>query len=465
MITSRNEVAGRLVRGRRTWKRVVAPRRGLGAAVLLAAASVFGVGPAAAQDRTVTLEEAIRLALRTQPAVVQAEGDLDVAHAGQREAVGSYLPTLSFSSGLSQNSPDRWNPQTQQYITGQRSVSYSTGLSASLLIFDGFSRLAQTKAANATAASADASLTNQRFQVILQTKQAFFNALAAAELVKVSQTQVERSERQLKISKDKLAAGSAIRSDTLRATVDLGNARLQLLNAQAQLATAEANLARLIGVDGPVHPSGQPEFPDLAALDTAALRQEVLRSSPAVQAAEAQARAAGAQVGVSRSQYLPTISASYSQNWAGAQNDVWLSPSSVVNWPKLGNSWSLRFNLSWPIFNGFTRETGLTRSLASRQAAEARAADARRQANATFTQQLAALEAATQQWRIAQASRAAAEEDLRVQQERYRLGAATIVDVLTSQVSLGQAEVNLVQARLNVLIAKAQIEALLGREL
>ena len=131
----------------------------------------------------------------------------------------------------------------------------------------------------------------------------------------------------------------------------------------------------------------------------------------------------------------------------------------------MANTWSFNLSLSWPLFNGFDRETNLSRTLASRNAADARAADARRQANASFTQQLAALNAAAQQVIIAQASQAAAEEDLRVQQERYRLGAATIVDVLTSQVSLGQAEVSLVQARLAVLTAMAQLEALAGREL
>lgn len=436
--------------------------RRVGAVVVASVAGPWGL---AAQERTVTLDEAIALALQSQPAIVQARGDLDVAYAGKREAIGNYLPTVSFSSGISQNSPNRWNPQTQQYIIGQRTVSYSTGLSASLTIFDGLSRLAETRAAGAAVASADATLTNQRFQVMLQTKQAFFNALAAAELVKVTETQVARAEQQLKISKDKLAAGSAIRSDTLRSTVELGNARLQLLNAQAQLATAEANLARLIGADGGVHASGAPALPDIAGLDTVALRLEAVSRSPSVQAADAQARSAGAQVRVSQAQYFPTVTASFSPSWAGAQNDVWLSPSSVANWPQLGTSWSLRFNLSWPLFDGFSRESAMSRSLASRNAAEARAADARRQANATFTQQLAALEAAAQQLAIAEASRAAAEEDLRVQQERYRLGAATIVDVLTSQVSLGQAEVDVVEARLNVLVAKAQIEALLGREL
>ena len=415
--------------------------------------------------RAVTLDEAINLALQTQPAIIQAEGNLDVAHASQREALGAYLPSLSLSSGLSQNSPNRWNSQTQQYITGQKSVSYSTGLSASLTIFDGFSRLAQTRAANASAASTDAALTNQKFQVILQTKQAFFNSLAAGDLVSAAQTQLERAQRQLQVSKDKLAAGSGIRSDTLSATVDVGNAELALLNARAQQATAEANLARLIGVTGAVHASGQPALPDLSALDTAALRQEAITASPTVQTAEAQARAAKAQVTVTRAQYFPTLTAGYSQTWAGAQNGVSMSPSSVYNWPALGNSWNLRFSLSLPIFNGFTRETNMTRSTAARDAAVAQAADTKRQANANFTQQVAGLEAAGQQVTIAQASRAAADENLRVQQERYRLGAATIVDVLTAEASLGQAEVRLVQARLAVLTAKAQIEAIIGREL
>jgi len=229
---------------------VIGGSRMLAAGIGLTMAALAAAwAPLAAQERTVTLEEAIVLALRSQPAIIQAQGDLDVAYAGKREAIGNYLPSVNFSSGLSQSSTNRVEATSQQLVTRPQLVSYSTGLNASLLVFDGFSRLAQTKAAGATTASADAALTNQRFQVILQTKQAFFNALAAAELVKVTETQVARAEQQLKISKDKLAAGSAIRSDTLRSTVEMGNARLQLLNAQAQLATAEANLARLIGAD------------------------------------------------------------------------------------------------------------------------------------------------------------------------------------------------------------------------
>ena len=95
----------------------------------------------------------------------------------------------------------------------------------------------------------------------------------------------------------------------------------------------------------------------------------------------------------------------------------------------------------------------------------ATAADTRRQVAAALTGYVADLQAARLQADITRTSLQAAEEDLRVQQERYRLGAATILDVLTSQVTLNEADVAAVNARFAYLRAKAQIEALIGRPL
>ena len=85
--------------------------------------------------------------------------------------------------------------------------------------------------------------------------------------------------------------------------------------------------------------------------------------------------------------------------------------------------------------------------------------------DASLTARLAELESARIQIDITATSLQAATEDLRVNQERYRVGAATIVDVLSSQEALSQAEVDVVQARYNYVVAKAQIEALIGRSL
>jgi outer membrane protein len=441
------------------------------ARVALVAACLIGVIPvtARAQDSTqiptVTLDEAIELALRVQPAVVQARGAVTTAQNGKREAIGAWLPTISSSGSWGLASNSRYNSATGTFVSADRKDSYSAGLSASLTLFDGFQRAATGRSASATLASADAKLTNQQFQVTLQVKQAFFNALAARELVRVSETQMQRAEEQLKVAQEKLAAGSATRSDTLRSRVEVGNAQLARLSAETQLATAEANLARLIGYDGPVRAVGDSSLFVMAPLDTAALRDEVLRTAPSVVSAEADAKAATASVAVSRAAYFPQLRGSFSNTWSGP---VGIGNDPTTNEPQyltFRRQWQARLSLSWDLFNGFTREGSLSRAVVNRESAVAQADDARRLASAQLTQELAALQSNRSQIAIAISSRAAAEEDLRVVRERYRLGAATIVDVLTSQVTLDQAEVSVVQAQLNFLVARAQLESLLGRSL
>lgn len=66
---------------------------------------------------------------------------------------------------------------------------------------------------------------------------------------------------------------------------------------------------------------------------------------------------------------------------------------------------------------------------------------------------------------IAREAVTVAEEDLRVVQQRYELGVATILEVITSQVALDEAAAGLVTARYDYLLAKAELEAILGREL
>src|SRR5256885_9902924 len=108
----------------------------------------------------------------------------------------------------------------------------------------------------------------------------FYTSLANEELVRVAEAQLERAKEELQISVNKFQAGAATRSDTLTATVDLGNARLALLQAQANLATAQANLARQIGVDGVVRAVPDSQLPPVP--DTTELRTVALRQAPAV---------------------------------------------------------------------------------------------------------------------------------------------------------------------------------------
>jgi len=402
----------------------------------------------------VTLAEAVRRALEVQPAVIQARGDVRNASAGERAAWGAFLPTITSSSSAARSNVGRIDQTTGRAVPPE--YTYTVGLNASLDLFNGFHREANQRAAAATSDAADAGFVTTRYETIFGTQQLFYNALADADLVRVADAQLKRAQQQLQVVTDKLRAGSATRSDSLRAAVDVGNAQLSLLQAQANLATAQAGLGRQIGVEAEVQAVPDSVFP--APPDTTGLRAEALARAPQIQQADAQARAARAQIWATRSQYWPSLTVSYNDNRQG--------PSSPFNnFSSYPETFTWRFGLSWTLFNGFAREANQVAASVDRDVAEAQATDLRRQTNAQLTQQLAALTTAAAQIDISRANAAAATEDLRVQQQRYRVGVATILDLLTSEANLTQAEVSLVQARYTYLTARAQLEALVGRSL
>src|SRR5256712_7384250 len=160
-------------------------------------------------------------------------------------------------------------------------------MNASLDLFNGFHRAANQRTAAATSDAADAGFVTTRYETIFGTQQLFYNALADADLVRVADAQLKRAQQQLQVVTDKLRAGSATRSDSLRGEVDVGNARLSLLQAQANLATAQAGLGRQIGVEaeGRAMPDSTP--PPLP--DTTRLPPEATARAPPLQPPNAQA--------------------------------------------------------------------------------------------------------------------------------------------------------------------------------
>ena len=428
--------------------------------ILVALCLAAGVAHAQQPDTTtqplqITLPDAIQRALQVQPNMVTAEGNVRSANAQRLAANGAFLPTLSTSGGSLRAGGSQVVPGGGIAPFPAR-TNFTLTLGATWDLFTGFRRIASRSTAGASQDAADAGLINQRYQTTLATKQAFYNALADEELVRVAEAQLARTRQELQTSLDKLRVGSATRSDSLRSAVDVGNARIALLQAQSNLAFAQATLGRQIGVDRPVRAVPDTVLPPLP--DTAGLRAAILGTAPVVRQSDALARAARAQVWASRSSYWPIFSTSLSKGYSGLEAP-WTSGS------RFPDNWSVRFGFNWTLFNGFTREQGVTNASVSRDVAEAQAADTRRAVNASLTQAISGLETAATQLDIAQANLAAATEDMRVQQERYRVGASTILDLLTSQAALTTAGVNVVQTRFNYLISRATLEALVGHAL
>jgi outer membrane protein TolC len=409
----------------------------------------------ALQAVPLTLEEALTRGHQYAPSVVQAQGNLRSAQAAERSALGNYLPSLSATANSSLSSANRFNPQTNTPVTGS-ATAYSAGLNAGWDVFTGFRRGAERAQAQANLAAADSTLVQQRAQVAFAVAQAFFDEQRAEELVAVSRAQLERAQQGVAAAERRAGVGNATRSDVLRAQLELNTAREALRQTETQRVGAAFALGRLVGLDGPADAQlDGPPTPAPLPASGEELVASLVREAPGVRAAEEGVKAAGAGLGAARSQYFPQVRLNGGYSWYNQE----LSPAT-------GNgSWQVGLGLSLPIFDGFARDEAVVRAQAQQATAAAQLEDTRRQLRSDASRLLA--EVRLQQDRIgfAEQAVAVAKEDLRVQQERYRLGVTTMLDLLTSQGALVQAERSLVTARFDSQLARASLEALAGRSL
>jgi outer membrane protein len=418
---------------------------------LLSAQAVTDTTP-----RRITLDEAVRLAHRNSPLTVQARGALRVARAGINSSYFAFLPSASVQMGSSWRRGQGFDLQGDIITVTQR--NYSDAFSAQIDLFDGGQRFFDLKAAKARRDAAESFDVLQEYVVELDVKRQYYDVLAAQEAEQAARAQLAEAEQQFRVATVRVAAGAASKSDSLRALVTVGNARLAILDAENRVQLANAWLTRLVGTNFQVTASPDDAAePAVETLDQAPLHALAVRG-PMVEQAEAQLRAARATARSTRTLYLPSISAGVSRSGFGLDRKFGFG---------VPYNYSSGFGLQlfFPLLNGLQREEQVVRANVAVDDAEASLRDIQLRAQQDLTQSLGLFRNAGQRVAVQLVSVAATEEDLRLQQQRYALGAATILDVLTSQAALNQARNALITARFDQRYARARLEALIGRPL
>ena len=409
--------------------------------------------------RPISLPDAVRMAQRNSPTTVQAAGTTRSNAATVRSAYMAFIPTLSFSSGATKNNGDRFDTQGNLVPFTGAAWSYNSGLRMNVELFDGGNRLFRLKGAKANVNASESNEILQQYNVSLNVKQQYYAVLAARESEAAAKSQFDQANEQLKTATARVAAGAATKSDSLRAVILVGNAQLALITAKNNLNNANASLTRLVATPFLVTatPDDSAQAIDLS-LDSTMIANLALRG-PGVQQSEAAYTAAKANVRSALTPYLPTVGLTFNRGGNGTDNRFGWGDE------RYAYSQTMSFNLQFPFFNQGTREEQIVRSRVAADNAEAQLRDTRLLAQQQLTQYLSAFRSAEQRVQIQLASVEAAEEDLRVQQRRYSLGASTFLDVLNSQVTLNQARAALIQARFDARVAKAQIETLTGKDM
>ncbi len=487
---------------------------------ILAAASA--APPLSAQEipAELTLEDALRIARQNNPTYLAAANDIEAANWNVRAAYGGWVPSASASSGFSwQGSGEqRFGSLTlgQLGFTNQPSYYFSNyGIGASMSL-SGSTLLAPGQAkARRTATEAD--IRGAEAVLELGVTQAYLTVLLNAENLLLSERELDRAQFNLRLAEGQLEVGSATRLDVTQAEVALGRAQVSLLQAETGLHTAKIRLTQNIGLD----PRPDYDATTTFTLETptwteAELYDLAIDQNPALAALRAFEAEADYGVRMARSAYFPSLSFNASL-WNGftrqASNSDFLVESarrSAVGQVQqcealnelfvrladpLPRADCSRFNLtpeaeqriidennafpfdfqgspptfgltfSIPIFQGFSRQRDVEVARVQREDMRYQVREQELRLSGDIAAGLAAVRTAYEGARIEERNQEAAEEQLRLASEQYRLGLVSFLQLVEAETVKAQADRELLSAIFTYHDNLASLEATIGAPL
>lgn len=246
---------------------------------------IFVAGSALAQPRTLSLEEAIRLAQENNPDVRSLTGDVDAARARLRGA-----------SLILQNNP------SVSAATGPRSSDAGKSRDSSVQIVQPFEiggqRGARIAASEAALAAAQARLQALRSEVTARVRESFGRALGAEQKLALASEARAIAEQGVSVAEERFRAGAAALLEVNTARVELGRASRGRAEAERSRAEAFGSLRLLVGLDpfqdltvqGELAPGAPAGDPAAIVAQARANRAELTGSRRALDAAKAEAR-------------------------------------------------------------------------------------------------------------------------------------------------------------------------------
>jgi outer membrane protein len=413
--------------------------------------------------RPLALADAEAMALGHQPTIAQARGQRQAAEGRVEQTRAGLLPQI-IVAGTYQRTTGNFAPRPGSLPTTAAAATWNSttynyfnvGATASQLIYDFGQASGRWRAADASRDAAAASERAIRAQTLLNVRRAYFQALAAKDLLAVADESVHNQAKHLQQTQAFVQAGMRPDIDLARVRTDLANAKVQQVNANNNHALAMTVLAQTMGVASDSRDSQfelkDVQMPPVSGEDDSSDRlvSEAIRARPEIAVLDQQERAQTLTVRALRGGYGPALGAAAGASETGTALD------------HLVPNWYVGLTLGWPLLQGGLTDGQVREAEGTLSSIAAQGDALRLQIRVDVEQAWLAVTASKSTIVAAGEALTNARDQLRLAERRYETGIGSAIELGDAQVAVTAAAAQAVGARFGLAIARAQLQAAVG---
>lgn len=444
------------------------------AAALLSAHHIvsFAEGRAAGDTLHLSLDSCIAIALSQNPTVKVADLEIKRVDYSKKETLAQLLPSISFGATYNRtlakqtmymNMSGQGGSQSSSGRTGikvGRDNSYSMGFSAAMPLIA--PQLWKTlDLSDSQILESVEKARNSRLELINQVKNAYYSLLLAEESHNVILESYNMAKFTADLYEKQHSLGSASQYDVLRTQVALKNVEPELTQSVIAIRRAALQLQILMGLDPgwPVKPSDTlAKYRQTMYADALTLGRDI-SDNPSLRLIDVQTRQLRDALKVKKMAWYPTLSLSANYNWTSMsdgspfKNFLW-SPYSMVG-----------LTLSVPLFQGGSRHSAIKQAQVQLLEMNLQHENLVRSVNMQVDLAIDNINLNVKQIESCSESVKQAATAHSIARQSFEIGAASYLDLRDAELSLTQSRLAYNQAVYNYLVARADLELLLGKDL
>jgi len=409
----------------------------------------------------------VHIALEKNPTVQAAVAYAQAVHEGIAEAKAARLPRVDFSEGFTRGN----NPvyvfggllTERQFTTSAFALNFlntpppldifRTQITSALPLYDAGQTGRRIKDAKLSAQGAGENGRRTRQEVIFSVVKAYTDELLARDNVRVAEATVKSAQSDHQRAEARQEEGQAVPSDLLSARVQQAQAQEDLLQAQNAVDLAHAALNVAMGLPEDAATTIEPGLKE-SNFEAGALtvrQQHALKNRPDLREADLGVERAANGQHMARAEFLPKVNAFGS--WE-EDNQTFLTRG--------GNNWTAGVSVNFNVFDGGSNRARLAAARYRQTQAQAQAAQMAAAVKLQVREAYLNLTTAHERVEVLRQAQSEAEESLRIIQNRYEAGLATITDLLQVETAHTSAQKNYLNALFDYRLSCAALELATG---